>query len=229
MIPPSLRRNPLCFVDDLVVPVLADEDRRHLTASLRLGAGDPVNLSDGTGAWVEARLTDDGGSVEVTGRLQREERSGPVATVGFAPTKGVKPEWIVQKLTEVGLDRIGLLRTERSVVQYRADRAERLMSRLERVVRAASSQSRRPRVPVLLGMLDLGDFVSIEGCSYLADPDGSRWSDVVCPADSPRSLAVGPEGGWSPAERDLAPRVRLPGRILRADTAAVAAGLVLMD
>lgn len=228
MIDPALRRHPLCFVEDLTLPVIADDDRRHLTGSLRLGRGDPVNLSDGTGTWVEARLTDDRGSVEVTGRFERDEPTRPVSTVAFAPTKAVKPEWVVQKLTELGLDQIGLLRTERSVVVYRGDRAEKLVSRLERVIRAASSQSRRPCLPVLLGLLDLTDFASIEGCSYLADPGGSEWSDMVCPAGSPRSVAVGPEGGWSPAELDIAPRVRLPGRILRADTAAVAAGLVLM-
>lgn len=228
MVPESLRRHPLCFVEDLAVPALSAADRDHLLRSLRLAPGDLVNLSDGAGSWATARLADGAGAVVLDGPIEHEDRVGPLTTVVFAPTKAVKPEWVVQKLTELGIDRIGLIRTERAVVQYSGGRSERVLNRLGRVIEASSKQSRRTRRPVLLGTMTLAEFLGLDGCSYLADPRGRLLGDLPCPAVSPRNLAVGPEGGWSRAEAGRAPLVRLPGRVLRSDTAAVAAGLVLM-
>ena len=67
----------------------------------------------------------------------------PELTVVFAPVKGERPEWVVQKLTELGIDRIVPLRSERSVVRWTGQRGQATVERLRRVAREAAAQCRR--------------------------------------------------------------------------------------
>ncbi|MGH9017339.1 MAG: RsmE family RNA methyltransferase, partial [Acidimicrobiales bacterium] len=143
----------------------------------------------------------------------------------FVPVKGDRPEWVAQKLTEIGVDRIVVLRSARAVVRWEGDRAERAVERLRRVAREAAAQSRRPTVPEVIGVLDLAGLAALVAPDplVLAHPGGDPPS-VTMPA-----MAVGPEGGWDDAE--LAPGgysvVGLGPGILRAETAAMASGLLL--
>ncbi len=229
MIHPTLRRFPLVYVEDLLAPVLSDPAQRHLTSSLRLGLGDPVNVADGTGGWAPAVLTDDAAGVAVTGPVVMEQTRRASLTVMFAPTKGVKPEWVVQKLTELGIDRIGILQTERSVVFYDADRAERLLRKLQRVATEACQQSRRLVRPEISGPQSVADYVSGNPGARLCDPAGDVLNTSLVSHFAVTSLAIGPEGGWSEGEARQAPLVALPGRILRAETAALTAAVVLVS
>lgn len=224
---PGLRRHPLVFVDDLDSPRITKSDVHHLVRSLRLSVGDRVNLSDGDGHWVSATLTSNEGSVETSGRVRVVPVPVPTLGVAFAPTKGVKPESVVKKLTELGIDRFALLRSRRSVVTYDPSRAERLLRRLSVTVREACQQSRQTRLPENVGVFTLEDFVAGHDSVVLADPAGSALWGTVLPLRSPLWVAIGPEGGWSNGERSLADAVALPGGVLRSETAAVAAGVVL--
>jgi 16S rRNA (uracil1498-N3)-methyltransferase len=145
----------------------------------------------------------------------------PRITVGLAPVKGQRPEWAVQKLTELGVDAIRLLDAERSVVRWTGERAAGHVERLERVAREAAMQSRQVRLPEIRAGVP---FASVVGSAdvAIADLDGDR------PTLTRPCVLVGPEGGWTDAERDLAPaRVVLGTGVLRAETAAVAAGTLL--
>jgi 16S rRNA (uracil1498-N3)-methyltransferase len=213
------------FVEDVEVPELAMADRHHLAKVLRLRDGEVVTVADagGSGRWrvcrfaaaVGPRLTPDG---EVT----MEPAGTPEVAVAFAPTKGDRPEWAVQKLTELGVDRIVPLVTGRSVVRWTGDRAVSAVERLRRVAREAAMQSRRARLPVVE---DVASF-----------PDVSRRTGAALAAvgGDPPSLAtplilIGPEGGWEAAELAAAvPTVGLGPGILRTETAAVAAGALLV-
>jgi 16S rRNA (uracil1498-N3)-methyltransferase len=224
---PGLRRHPLVFVDDLGSPEITTSDADHLFRSLRLSTGDRVNLSDGAGRWVAAALTSSTGSVEVVGDVVSVPPRLPTLRVAFAPTKGVKPESVVKKLTELGIDHISVLESARSIVTYDAARAERLMRRLSVTVREACHQSRQVHLPRVSGVFALEEFVDSNDSVVLAEPGGTRLWDYVLPARTPLSVAIGPEGGWDEYERSLADTVELPGGILRSETAAVAAGVVL--
>ena len=92
------------FVADLDAPVLDDADRHHLIHALRVRPGEEVTASDGTGGWRRCRFVS--GALEPDGPLVHEEPLSPAVGVGFVVTKGARPEWVVQKLTEVGVDRI---------------------------------------------------------------------------------------------------------------------------
>jgi 16S rRNA (uracil1498-N3)-methyltransferase len=155
-------------------------------------------------------------------------------TVGFALTKGERPDWAVQKLTEVGVDRILCLVTARSVVRPDAIAAERRVQRWRRVAREAAMQSRRTLLPEVVGVLALADVMA----GLVVDVVNGRGrpglgAGLAEPGGEPPSLdrpvvLVGPEGGW--AAEELAsglPTVDLGPGVLRTESAAVAAGVLL--
>lgn len=206
---------------DLDAPALEEDDRHHLERVLRLRAGEVVTVADGGGAWRRCMLRP-GGRLEPDGEVVREPGPSPVVTVAFALTKGERPELAVQKLTELGVDRIVPFTAARSVARWDADRALRHVERLRRVAREAAVQSRRSRLPEVT---DLGSLPSLleEPGAALADPAGGP------PSLALPTIVVGPEGGFTAEERALAPAmVRLGPHVLRAETAAMAAGALLV-
>ena len=214
----GLRHRPLVFVRDLLAPELDDADLHHLQGSLRLRPGSEITVGDGSGGWRVCRLAP---RPDPVGELQYAGPPPARPTVAFTPVKAERPEWVVQKLTEVGVARILLLEAERSVVRWDTSRAARNLDRCRRVAREASMQSRRLWLPEVQGPLLARDVLAAG--LPVAEPGGRP------PAAGDAGLVVGPEGGWSPSELAVVPdRVVLPGGILRAGTAAVVAGAVLV-
>ncbi len=220
------------FVDDPGRPILSDEDTHHLGRVLRLRDGEEVIAADGQGHW--ARTTWRAGSalepltagtgIGGDGAVQSEPRTEPALTVAFAPVKGERPEWVVQKLTELGIDRIVPLRTERSVVRWSATRGQAAVEKLRRVAREAAAQSRRVWLPDVCDTLPFADLAALGGPGevVLAQLSGDR------PTPAQRVVAVGPEGGWSTEELASGlPTVGFGLSVLRAETAAVTAGALL--
>lgn len=214
------RHHPLVFVSDLDSLDMADDDRHHLGRVLRVSDGESVTAADGAGRWRPARWS--GGRLEAAGELCEEPAPSPAITIGFAPTKGDRPAWTVQKLTEIGVDSILLLVAERSVVRWEGERGGRQMDRLTRVAREAAMQSRRSRIPSVEGPLPIAPLVA-EGAA-LAEPGGG-----APPSAAHSTVLVGPEGGWTEAELDDAATVGLGEGVLRTETAAVAAAVLLAD
>ena len=222
------------FVDDPALPVLADEDAHHLTKVLRLRRGEEVIVADGAGRWARTRWLGDraleplrdghAGGVGADGGVQTEERTEPALTVAFAPVKGERPEWVVQKLTELGIDRIVPVLSERSVVRWTGSRGLATVDRLRRVAREAAAQSRRVWLPEVSDTVRFADLASLgaPGEVVLAQLSGDR------PTPAQRVVAVGPEGGWSSDELSSGlPTVGFGLSVLRAETAAVTAGALL--
>jgi 16S rRNA (uracil1498-N3)-methyltransferase len=137
------------------------------------------------------------------------------------PVKGDRPEWAVQKLTELGVERIVLLTTDRSVVRWDGERARRHLEKLRAVARQAVMQSRQLWLPQVTGMERADALAALPGVA-LAEPDG------VPPTLDYETVLIGPEGGWTGAERQAArAAVTLGPAVLRTETAAVAAGVLL--
>jgi 16S rRNA (uracil1498-N3)-methyltransferase len=216
---PADQPGPLAFVTDLEAPELADDDLHHLQRVLRLRAGAALTVGDGRGRWRTAVLSATG--VDVTGPIEELAAPAPRLSVGFALVKGDKPELVVQKLTELGIDRIVPFRGARSVVRWDDAKAGKAVARLRSVARGAAMQSHRPHLPEIAEVADLEDLVAGEGVA-MADRDGA----AIGPAHT--TVLVGPEGGWSHDERALSlPRVALGDHVLRAETAAITAGVLL--
>jgi 16S rRNA (uracil1498-N3)-methyltransferase len=212
----------LVLVDDLERPVLITDDRRHLERSLRLRPGDPLTVADGAGSWRPAAFGDE---IEPTGPIVAEPERARRLVVGFAPVKGDRSDLVVQKLTELGIDVIVPIVTERSVVRWEGDRAARHRERHLRIAREAAMQSRNPRLPTIESPTPLARFLDAWPGSVLADPDGAEGPAAL---GERTVVAIGPEGGFSPAELAGRLAVRLPGRILRTETAAITAGVLLV-
>lgn len=218
------------FVPDLSDPELADDDRWHLTRVLRLRAGAELTAADGAGWWRSCRLGP-GGRLEPVGEVALESAPRQEVNVAFALVKGQRPDLVVQKLTELGVDRIVPFVAERSVVRWDAAKTARNLERFSRIVRHAGMQCRRCRLPAIgIPNTDpatterLPSFVDVSMLSgaVMADRSGDP------PAPGTSTVLVGPEGGWAEVERELGvPRVRLGDHVLRAETAAIAAGALL--
>jgi 16S rRNA (uracil1498-N3)-methyltransferase len=211
---------PHVFVADLDHPDLDPDDRHHLERVLRLRPGDAVSAGDGAGGRRACRLAP-GGRLEIDGEILREDPPRPALTVGFALTKGSRPELVVQKLTELGIDRIVPFAAARSVARWHGERADRHTARLRRVAREAAMQSRRAHLPEVAATVAFAEAAALPAAA-LAERGG------LAPSLDHPTVLVGPEGGWEDAERAIGlPEVDLGPHVLRAETAAIALAAIL--
>lgn len=210
---------PHVLVADVVVPVLDDDSLHHVGRVRRLRDGDVVTVTDGAGSWRPCRFRG-GAELEAEGEIVRLPRPVPELTVAFALTKADKPDLVVQKLTELGIDRIVPFRAERSVVRWDQRKQARHVERLQVIARAACAQAHRCWLPVVEPVTDVADLVRRGALRMERGPIGLTLDRPV--------VAVGPEGGWSDSERELlADAAGLGSHVLRAETAAITAGALL--
>ncbi len=216
---PDGSHGPHVLVDNVENPAISDGDRRHLTGSLRLREGDKLTVGDGLGSWVECELA---GEPRPIGVVHHVPFPAKTLGVAFALIKGGRPELVVQKLTEIGVDEITVFVASRSVVRWDESTAKRKIERLRRVAAEAVMQCRRAWLPTVGRVMGFDEVVALPGCA-MADMTGS----VV--EDHHRVLMIGPEGGWTDSERATSiPKVRIAMPVLRAETAAIAAGTLLV-
>lgn len=222
------------FVDAPLAPgaeVALEEARAHqLRGVLRLDQGATLALFNGRdGEWRGrlTRLTKRDATVTIETRL-RSQAPEPDVWLLFAPIKGPRLDWIVEKATELGAAEIHPVLTRRTVVS-------RLnLDRLAAHALEAAEQSERLTVPPVRTPRPLDDVVgdwSGDRHLYVAAErrDAAPMARAIRADGRPAAILIGPEGGFEPAELDrltqlgFATLVGLGPRILRADTAAAAA------
>jgi 16S rRNA (uracil1498-N3)-methyltransferase len=214
---PEIRRRAAAhvLVADVAAPALDAATEHHLFRVLRIAPGATVTVTDGAGAWRACRATASG--LEPDGVALAEPQPVDPLTIAVAVPKADRPEWIVQKLTELGVDRIVMLHAERSVVRWSPERATKHLAKLRRVSVEALEQSRGVWLPVVTGPLPALDVLPT---AVVAEPGGRP----LRPSD--RTIAIGPEGGWSPGELAAAAgTVSIGHTVLRVETAALAAAV----
>ena len=225
------------FVADLDAPSLESDDAHHLASVLRLGEGDLVIASDGAGAHRLCRIALGAGPgrgrpgrlrlvrLDPVGTVATSPPPAPPLTVGFALHKGGRPEWAVERLTELGVDRIVTFTTARTVVRLDEAGSARRAERLRRVAREAAAQCRRLRLPAIVGPLPYEAVLA-------GEPAGLAVAEPGAPPVTAATtcILVGPEGGFTKDELARAPAlVGLADTVLRTETAAVAAGVLLVS
>jgi 16S rRNA (uracil1498-N3)-methyltransferase len=229
------------FVEDLDRPALSEKDVHHLTRVLRLRVGELVSASDGLGGyrlceWASPAGAGAGRHLSPLEGPTFEAQPKPTLTVAFALTKGEHPGMAVQQLTEAGADRVVVMLTDRCVARWEAGGSERQMERLREVARLAAMQSRRCWLPTVEGPIEFSALVAAgagAGGGEEADRGGRGRIALAVPDGAPLTLAtptvlIGPEGGWTERELDaVADHVGLGPHVLRAETAALAAGVLL--
>jgi 16S rRNA (uracil1498-N3)-methyltransferase len=195
---------------------LDDPTEHHLDKVLRLRDGERVGVTDGSGRWCVAVAVRDAGAVRLEAVSEVVDEPAPARpiTLAVAIPKGDRLDWMVQKVTELGVDRLALLHADRSVVRWKPDRTGHHLARLQRIADEALRQSRRVRRLTIDAPVPAADAL---GGYVIAEPGGRR----LVATDT--SVAIGPEGGWSDGQLAIAgEHVDLGPTILRTETAAVA-------
>jgi 16S rRNA (uracil1498-N3)-methyltransferase len=228
----------LYFPDDIAAHgqcLLGPEQTHHVARVLRLETGDAVTLFDGNGgeyAAVIAHLAKSRATLNVGERLAVDRESPLQVLLAQAISGADRMDYTVQKAVELGVARIQPLESSRSVVRLDAARAAKRLAHWRAVAVAACEQCGRNRVPEILPVRPLaawlGGAAAEAGLRLLLSP---RARDNLRDFPQPVRAAVllaGPEGGLSMREEEDAQiagftPVRLGPRVLRTETAAVAA------
>ena len=206
----------------------------HVARVLRLAPGDALTLINGDGAEYDAvvvRIAGDAVTVKV-GDARSCARESPLEIVlGQALSSGERMDYTVQKAVELGVAAIHPLAAARSVVRLTGERAEKRVAHWQAVAVSACEQSGRNHVPPVAPVTELAAWLERPAAGalrLLLSPAGATGlRDLPRPAASIVLLA-GPEGGFTPEEEAAARHcgfapVRLGPRVLRTETAAVAA------
>jgi len=212
------------------------EESHHLTRVLRLGPRARVFVFDGEGAEYEcevARVAKREVELSLLRRLNDVVESPLRLTLAQALIKSDKFDWVVQKSTELGVTRIVPLVTEHSDVSRAGERAGQRLQRWRRISLEALKQCGRRRLVEILEPAPFDDFcgsAARNACLIFSERNGQSLREVSAKLQDVNqlSLCVASEGGWSERESQKAEAsgftpARLGSRILRTETAAVAA------
>lgn len=218
---------PEAFDTDLVE--LTGDEAAHMLRVLRLTVGDRVSLFDGLGGEAEAEIT---GTQKRSARLRIRKllpsspSPQPAITLVTAVPKADRFRWLVEKATELGVQRLIPVRTEHSVVHP----GEGKLQKMQAASLAACKQCGRND---LLSIEDLQDWTDVlrrlsVWPKLIAHPEGPPFGDLLPQVreESKLMVAIGPEGGFSSEEIQLARAaggkiMGLGASILRVETAAV--------
>lgn len=207
----------------------------HIVRVLRLDSGDALVLFDGRGGEHAARIEElkRGAVVVEVGERSDMGRESPLSlTLAQGVSRGERMDWVMQKATELGVTRVVPLLTERTVVKLDAKQSQRKLQHWQGIATAACEQSGRTCIPEIAPPVGLHDFLrrdrEMSGARLLLSPAGAlRIGDLKKP-DGGMTVLIGPEGGLAEPEQRAAlaagfVAVRLGPRVLRTETAAVAA------
>ena len=213
--------------------IIEASDAHHIARSLRMAEGDAVTVCcDGKEyACTLIRIRDEECVCEIVSELSSESESPVKITLCMAYPKGDKLETVIQKAVELGADRIIPFESSRCIKRPKAEKADKVTTRLGRIAEEAAKQCGRAKIPTVTppvsyrGMLDMAGESALALFCYESE-DGSTIKDCLSGRARPESISVivGSEGGFSPDEVAEAKAagcvsVSLGGRILRCETA----------
>lgn len=232
------------FTPDRTSVRLNADETQHLRKVLRLKTGDEVFVFDGQGRefrGVIQFVARDETQVSITDECPLGSTESPLnLTMAVALLKGEKFDLIVQKLTELGVSRLIPVITARADVRLRGESdAARRVDRWRRIVLEATKQCERTRLLTIEAPIAFQNFIAQTRATgelrlLFAERQGTSFGQLIETDRAAQAVTaiIGPEGGWAGEEIDQAraadwPIVTLPGRVLRAETAAIAVTALL--
>jgi 16S rRNA (uracil1498-N3)-methyltransferase len=236
---------PVAFAPDEKSVTLGAEETRHARDVLRLQNGDEIYVFDGAGREFQCTvksIAKDSAELSVIAEVEPTRPKSPLQlTLAIVLLKGEKFDLVIQKATELGVTRIVPLDSERADMRLRdSEDAHKRVTRWRRIAREAAKQSGRAAVPEVAAPLTFNFLLMMSAVSEKADSTnvtrlmfsergGKSLVEVTNSlVEQPSEIValVGPEGGWTDQEIELAREggweiVTLGGRTLRAETAAI--------
>lgn len=202
----------------------------HLVRVLRARIGDIVSLFDGRGTVATAtiqQISDSVVELQIVERTTEALLGPPSMAVAACVPKGDRFQWMVEKLTELGVERVIPLLTQRSVV----DPGLGKLDKVRRIIIESSKQCGRDRLLELTEPMRWQTLLDQEFAAYqvgIALPSGEIWNRQSFRSQQPLMIVIGPEGGFTEQEEAQAiakgaKPVQLGRNILRIETAALAA------
>jgi 16S rRNA (uracil1498-N3)-methyltransferase len=212
----------------------------HITRVLRLRSGDALTVFDGRGGEYSARIEEfrrDTVVVAVDEHRDVERESPLSLTLAQGISRGERMDWIIQKATELGTARIIPVFTKRSMVKLDERQAEKKLQHWRGIAVAACEQSGRNRIPDLASPLDFPEVLrdgDPAATRLLLSPTADLGIDDLEPTATGITVLIGPEGGLAETEHAAAVAagfspVRLGPRVLRTETAAIAALTIIQN
>lgn len=220
------------------VVVLDGPEGRHAAAVRRIGAGESIDLVDGTGLRASTTVTG-GDHTSLTLRvdeLTEEPLPRPRFVLVQALAKGDRDHQAIEAATELGVDAVIPWQAHRSIVQWRGERGRRAHAKWVDLVRAAGKQSRRARFPDVEPLVDLTGLqrriATAAVVHVLHEEAVEPLAGTTLPDSGDVLVVVGPEGGITPEELAVletagARLSRLGHTVLRSSSAGPAALAVL--
>jgi 16S rRNA (uracil1498-N3)-methyltransferase len=230
---------PLLLVDDLASAIagstieLPAAEARHAAAALRIGAGEQVLVADGRGTRATCTAVVRGSAFSVVvDHVDRIPRPDVQFIVVQALAKGEHGELAVDLMTQAGVDRIIPWSAQRSIAQWKGERAQKSLDKWRNAAKAAAKQSRRAWIPEVDAVASTSAVVSalrgLDAAFVLHEDAEISLADVPLPRSGSIGLVVGPEGGIADDERAAfeacgATTVTIGDGVLRASLAGTVA------
>ncbi len=206
----------------------------HASRVLRLRVNDEVQIFDGIGNALDATINQITGKRVILGNLQTcmaQPASGLNIILAQSLCSNEKMDWIVQKATELGVSQILPLQAQRSVAKLTGMRADKSLKHWRSVAISACEQCGRNDLPLIHSPQDLESWLlslrNAPGSSFILLPGGATQLRVQSKPQISATLLIGPEGGFSSDESNIALQmgfvpILLGPRVLRTETAAIA-------
>ena len=210
---------------------LEQEDEHHLLHVMRMKKGDEIEVVANDTLFLCRIDNTNPLNIYIVHEIQSDVELKSDVTLLFALTKGDRIDLVVQKATELGVKKVALIQSERTVVKYEEKDIAKKCARFQKIMKEASEQSHRLVVPELIGIYNLKKLPqeAFSDLNYVAyEKDANDVNGMFANFDKNKSITilVGPEGGFSEDEVNALVkqgfiRTSLGKRILRAETAAI--------
>ncbi len=213
----------------LIQPYLNEDDSKHCVKVLRNKVGDIINLVDGKGNWVTAKIVNTNFAnlkLDIQTIVNEYNKSNYYIHIAIAPTKNTdRIEWFLEKAVEIGVDEITFLQTLKS------ERKELKLNRLERITISAMKQSKKAYLPKINPLIKLNEFVKTDFSNFekyvaFVDDENQKYLNKLSNKSSKYLVVIGPEGDFSNEEISILKKkdfecISLGNSILRTETAGI--------